>query len=179
MAPGGLGGAHETLDGKLEPGRRTRESSQRVGIQLVGKAVAAEQYSISRIRVNRCHVNGDGVFDADAASELVTARVNRRLFGRQPTHPHPLFSDAVVFAQLAKRPVTQLVRPRVTDVHECRRHDAIDVIGETDRDDRRAHAEVLGILLRVRHDRDVRILNRLDESLNRRMLLKLASDQVN
>ena len=56
-----------------------------------------------------------------------------RLFGRQPAHPNPLFGDAVIFAELSQRTVSQLVCPRIADVHECRRHHAVVVLRESDR----------------------------------------------
>ena len=85
---------------------RAREARQRVAVEFVRESVTAEQEAVAGERVQRHHVDRDGLFDADTAGELVTSRMHRRLFGRESTHAHPLFGDAVVVGQLAQRAVT-------------------------------------------------------------------------
>ena len=109
--PASLAASTSCDDRLFEREGRARETRQRVAVEFVGKSVTAEQESVAGERVDRHHVDGDRLFDADAASELVATRMHRRLFGRESTHAHPLFGDAVVFGQLAQARRRAVGRP--------------------------------------------------------------------
>ena len=116
--PASFAASTSCCDRLLEGERCARQSRQGVAVEFIRESVTAEQESVALQRVDRHHVDRDGVLDADAARQLVTSWVHRRLFRGESTHSDPLLGDAVVVGQLAKCAVAQLVGPRVAHVTE-------------------------------------------------------------
>ena len=176
--PGLFGRLHQLHDRLVEREGSAGEARQGVTVEFVGKSVTAQQEPITGERVQRHHVDRDGLFDPDAASQLVTSGMDRGLFRRESTHAHPLFGDAVVIGQLSKRTITQLIGPRVADVTERRRRDTFVVDRESQGDDRRTHTEMFGIVTRVIQDGDVGRVDGVVEALHRLVLGKSRAEQL-
>ena len=105
-------------------------------------------------------------------------RVDRRLFGREPSHPDPLLGHTVIFSQESERAVAQLIDPGVADVTERRGDYAPLVMGQGHRDHRRTHTEVVRILASVVQHRDVGFVDGAVESLDGRIPAEAVTNEL-
>ena len=108
----------------------------------------------------------------------MSAWMNGRFLRSESAHANPLFGHTVVLAELSQGSISQLVGPRVADVKERRRSDAVAISRQSHRDHRRAHAEVLGVLARVGENRQVRLVDRVVQAFDGGAILEAQLDHL-